>query len=130
MFIENKLLITLNVLATISCIALAIKLIFLPIIVKKIYADEYKQKMFECDNVMRDHMIAKNRVFHEKSKKAIKALEAAEIGLISCHEYDKLRKKMIAWGLTKDDLAYIGIEAIEEKSYDLIKYVEIHEFKY
>jgi len=127
---KNRILISLNILACVCCIALAIKFIAMPIAAKIIYANQYKTLMFQCDNVMRDHMIAKNRVKHERSKKSIKDLESAEIGLISCHYYDKLRKKMLIWGLTEHDLSNIGLEAIEKNSYDLKKYVEYHEFKY
>ena len=127
---KNQALFYLNVLACISCIALCIKFILMPIAAKILYAEKYKTLMFQCDNVMRDHMIAKNRVKFEKSNESIKDLESAEIGLVSCHYYDKLRKKMLIYGLTEDDLANIGLEAIEKNSNDLKKYVEYHEFKY
>ena len=127
---KNKVLITLNILAAISCIGLGYKFLLMPVVAKAIYASEYKQLMFQCDNVMRDHMIAKNRLKHEKSSEAIRDLKASEIGLVSCHDYDKLRKTMMSWGLSSEDLSYIGLEAIEENADDLIQYVEIHEFKY
>ena len=43
--------------------------------------------MFQCDNVMRDHMIAKNRVVHEKTEVSIK-----DLGLIDykkCWDYQE-----------------------------------------
>ena len=86
--------------------------------------------MFKCDNVMRDHMIAKNRVIKEKTMESIKLLENANIGLITCNEYDLLRKKMLINGLSEDDLALLGLEAIEENNSELIKFAETHEFKY
>ena len=127
---KNKTLLALNILATVCCIGLGYKFLFKPLMAETIYASEYKQLMFQCDNVMRDHMIAKNRVKHEKTAEAIHDLKAAELGLVSCHEYDKLRKVMLAWGLTAEELSYISLEAIEENANDLIQYVEIHEFKY
>ena len=86
--------------------------------------------MFQCDNVMRDHLIAKNRVLYEKSEYSISLLKSSEMALISCHDYDVLRKKMKSWGLTDHKLSSIGLEAIEENSTDLIKYIDTHEFKY
>ena len=127
---KNKALITLNILAAMCCIGLGYKFLLMPVFAKAIYASEYKQLMFQCDNVMRDHMIAKNRLKHEKSSEAIRDLKASEIGLVSCHDYDKLRKTMMSWGLSSEDLSFIGLEAIEENADDLIQYVEIHEFKY
>ncbi len=119
-----------NIVATISCIALAAKILIMPGIAKAYFADEYKVLMFQCDNVMRDHMIAKNRVIYEKTESSITELKAAEMGLLSCHKYDKQRKVMLSWGLTPNDLSLIGLEAIEENVDDLMDYVEIHEFKY
>ena len=37
---------------------------------------------------------------------------------------------MKSWGVSDQDLSKIGLEAIEENSKDLRKYVETHEFKY
>ncbi len=127
---KTKLLLMVNLVATISCIALAAKILVMPVIAKAHFSEEYKVLMFQCDNVMRDHMIAKNRVIYEKTDSSIRELKAAEMGLLSCHEYDKQRKVMLSWGLTPNDLSLIGLEAIEENVDDLMDYVEIHEFKY
>jgi len=127
---NKKLLLYVNIVATISCIALGFKFVVMPFMAKNIYRDEYKFLMYECDSAMRSHMIAKNRVIYEKNNSSIKELKAAEMGLLACHDYDKLRKVMISRGLDENDLSMIGLEAIEENSEDLMKYVEIHEFKY
>lgn len=86
--------------------------------------------MFKCDQVMREHYIAKAAVEVQPSEGAIRNLEAAELGLLDCHSYDKLRKKLIAWGVTENDLSQIGLEALEEKKYELRNFVEIHEIRY
>lgn len=125
-----KALIAINVVAAASCIALAAKFIVTPWVTEMLYREDYKVKMAACDAAMRTHLIAKNRVNFEKSEGSLRRLEAAEIGLIQCHEYDKLRKDMISLGLSSNDLARIGLEAIEERSVDIESLVEIHEFKY
>jgi hypothetical protein len=130
MQINTRALVYLNILATISCIALAVKFLAIPSLAKVMYQEEYKSLMYNCDNAMRNHMIAKNRVIFTKTKSSIIQLKSAEMGLLECHEYDKLRKLMISKGLNHNDLSMIGLEAIEEKTEDLMKYVEIHEFKY
>ena len=43
---------------------------------------------------------------------------------------ESLRKKMIGMGLSPNDLAMLGLEAIESKAADIDRLVEIHEFKY
>ena len=126
----KKLLILTNIVACISCISLAFYFILLPRLTTSIYAEDYKEKMSNCDSSMRNHLIAKNRVKFEKSIDALKKLETAEVSLVHCHEYDMLRKKMLSFGLSPNDLARLGLEAIEEKEVDLENLVKTHEFKY
>ena len=49
---------------------------------------------------------------------------------MSCHDYDRLRKKLKIWGVSDNELSYMGLEAIEKNAKDIMKYVEIHEVKY
>ena len=37
---------------------------------------------------------------------------------------------MLINGLSEDDLALLGLEAIEENNSELIRFAETHEFKY
>jgi len=120
----------LNIISAFCCVCIAIKFIFMPMIAVPLFSNEYKKLMFQCDNVMRDHLIAKNRVLYEKSEKSIQLLKASELGLISCHDYDTLRKKMKIWGVSDHQLSSIGLKAIEENSTDLNYYIDSHEFKY
>ena len=126
----KKGLITLNIVGALSCIGLFSKFVLMPPIIERIYSQEYKIKMAACDGAMRGHLIAKNRVISEKSRDALDNLQMAEVALLDCHEYDKLRKRLISFGLSSNDLAKIGLEAIEEKKADLNSLVEIHEFKF
>ena len=126
----KKIIITLNILASLSCIALVTKYIAVPYIAEVVYREDYKKLVFACDNVMRDHLIAKNRVNVDKSEDSIKQLHSAEVGLLTCDDYDKLRKRMIILGVNEENLAMIGIEAIEEKSNDVRNFVKTHEIRY
>jgi hypothetical protein len=94
------------------------------------WRSEYKDLMFKCDQVMREHYIAKAAVEINPTEETVKDLEAAELGLLDCHSYDKLRKKLIAWGVTGNELSEIGLEAMEEKKFQLRTFVEIHEIRY
>jgi len=126
----KKLLLIINLIATLSCIGLGFKYLVMPEFAILLFKSDYQVLMFKCDNVMRDHLIAKNRVMYEKSDLSLKQLKAAEIGLISCHDYDRLRKRMKIWGVSDSQLSYIGLAAIEKNTKHLMKYVEIHEVKY
>jgi hypothetical protein len=126
----KKFIIFLNILASLSCLALGVKYVGAPLYAQYFYANEYKDTMFKCDYAMKEHLIAKNRVIHEKSLGSVERLKLAELGLIDCHSYDLLRKKMLSWGVSESDLSLLGLEIIEAKSEDVRSFVKTHEFKY
>jgi hypothetical protein len=123
-------LVVLNILAALSVIGIAAKLVAVPIIAKYAYKERYKELVFQCDEVMRGHFIAKNKALNAPSDQSIKELRAAEVSLLSCHDYDKLRKRLQTLGLSEGDLGGLGIEAIEEKAKDVRHFVETHEIRY
>lgn len=126
----NKLLTVLNVVALAVIFFYAAKDLAMPFAAEALYRDRYKELVFQCDNVMRDHFIAKNQVLTAPSPEAFNQLRAAEVGLLTCHDYDVLRKKLIALGLSENRLAQIGLEAIEERAKDVRTFVETHEIRY
>ena len=119
-----------NLLAALVVIGWGIDRYIAPKIATAVYGDEYKRMMFQCDHVMREHFIAKQLVLATPTEETIRNLEAAEIGLTACHDYDKLRKKMIGWGVKENALASLGLEAIEKRATDVRKFIEIHEIRY
>jgi hypothetical protein len=126
----KNVLLALNVVALVAIFGYGIQKFALPFIATKIYGDNYKELVFKCDSVMRDHFIAKNQVLTNASETSIKNLKAAEIGLLTCHDYDVLRKKLIDFGVTENQLARLGLEAIEEKEKDVRSFVQTHEIRY
>ncbi len=126
----KRLLIAANLLAALVVIVWGADRYIAPMIAVAVYGDEYKEMMFQCDHVMREHFIAKQMVLAAPTEETIRNLEAAEIGLTTCHDYDKLRKKMIGWGVKENELASLGLEAIEKRATDVRKFVEIHEIRY
>ena len=101
-----------------------------PALATERWSADYKELMHQCDNAMREHYIAKKAVEFTPSETTVATLQATELSLMACHDYDKLRKQMISWGLDSDALALIGLEAIEEKAYELDHFVQIPEFRY
>jgi len=95
-----------------------------------IWKEDYQSLMFQCDQVMKDHFIAKQLVLTEPSEIAVKNLESSEIGLLSCHEYDKLRKQLLSYGVSEAQLSLLGLEALEKRAKDVRRFVEIHEIRY
>lgn len=92
--------------------------------------EPYARLVFACDNAMRDHMLAKQHVARDPTADTVSALQAAEIGLLDCQDYDRMRKLLIQWGLRDNELAAMGLRAIEEKATSLHRVVEIHEIRY
>ena len=126
----NKLLTGLNLVAVVIIFFYAGKEWAVPLAAEALYRDQYKEIVFQCDNVMRDHFIAKQGLLAAPSPEAFNQVHAAEVGLLTCHEYDVLRKKLIAFGLSDNRLAQMGLEAIEERAKDVRTFVQTHEIRY
>ena len=126
----NKLGRIANVLAVVLVFVYGLVEYVVPQVALKLNKDNYQSLMFQCDHVMREHFIAKQLVVVSPSDKAIKNLEASEVGLLSCHEYDKLRKQLLSYGASEVQLSMIGLEVMEEKAKDVQRFVEIHEIRF
>jgi len=90
----------------------------------------YQQATYRCDRSMREHLIAKQNVEAAPSEETVRTLEATEIGLIDCQDYDMLRKRLLLLGLDETALGYMALKAIEAKAVDLQNVIEIHEIRY
>ena len=120
----------LNMTAVVLVFAYGINEYVVPRIVLASHKDEYQSLMFQCDHVMREHFIAKQQVLVEPSEMAVKNLDASEVSLLTCHDYDKLRKKMLIFGVSEPQLSMVGLEVMEEKMTDVRRFVETHEIRY
>lgn len=101
-----------------------------PVLALSRHGDEYQELMFRCDFAMQQHFLAKQQVVYEPTESNVLNLEAAELALLDCHEYDKLRKTLLGEGATENDLSILGLQAIESKSEDIRQIIEIHEIRY
>lgn len=90
----------------------------------------YQEATYRCDRSMRDHLLAKQNVDAAPSEQTVRALEASEIALIDCQDYDLLRKRLIFLGLDENALGLMALKAIEAKAKDLQDVIEIHEIRY
>ena len=119
-----------NVIAVILVFAYGIREYVVPRVVLASHEDEYQLLMFQCDHVMREHFIAKQQVLVDPSEMAVKNLDASEVSLLTCHDYDKLRKKLLSFGVSEPQLSMVGLEVMEEKLTDVRRFVETHEIRY
>lgn len=114
-------------------IGLVLAFIAMPIwkvAVMRVGQDRFAILTFECDDAMRGHLLAKQKLVGSPSEANAVALKAAEIGLVDCQDYDLMRKQLIRWGLTDNELSEMSLIAIEEKGTDLRDVVRIHEIRY
>lgn len=125
-----KTIIYLNVICSMVIIFLGVKIFLAPIMGKLLWGEEYKKLAFGCDNVMREHLITKNELKTNVNKKNVQNLRSAELGLISCNDYDKIRKKLLIWGVSNRELSLLSLEAIEENTEDVRDFIKTHEFRY
>lgn len=126
-FLLNKITVGYFFVALVGFIAGNIWLMPRQYIVMKVYGDRYSQLIFKCDNVMRDHYISKAKIMSKANLENLEELMSSELALIDCHDYDKLRKKLIWFGLSENELALLSLNSIEKNKADLTKIVEIHE---
>lgn len=95
-----------------------------------VFQDEYATLTYRCDYAMRDHLIAKQRLDQVPSTENVEALRSMEIGLITCQDYDLMRKRLMQWGLSENDLSEMSLVAIEQRAENLADVVQIHEIRY
>lgn len=94
------------------------------------YSEPFGELTFSCDNSMRLHLLATQRLNFGPSEANVESLRQAEIALIDCQEYDLLQKRLMRWGLDENDISEMALLAIEEKASDLREVVSIHEIRY
>lgn len=91
---------------------------------------DYGLLVEQCDGAMRDHYQAKMRAADEPSRDTGLALQAGEVELIVCQDYDLYQKRLVQWGLREDELAQMRLKAIEARAGDLDEVVGTHEIRF
>lgn len=92
--------------------------------------DEFYRLTEECDSAMRVHLVAKNRLDLDPSASNVSTLRSAELGLLSCQDYDLMRKRLIRFGLDDNALSRMTLNFAEARATDLKLVVQTHEFRY
>jgi hypothetical protein len=95
-----------------------------PFIADHYYRGEYRKLAAECDLAMHDEAALRPGTAGVVKDPAL-AMSAA-IGLTVCHEYDKLRKRMLILGVSEEQLALHGLEALEIEQIPVDRMVQPH----
>lgn len=96
----------------------------LPFVADFLYRDQYRRFVVQCDQAMHDE-VALRRGTPLATKEPKLAL-SADIDLAVCHEYDKLRKRLLSFGVTEEQLALRGLEALEIEQIPVTRMVDPH----
>jgi hypothetical protein len=95
-----------------------------PWVAEFVYEEEYKRLTYECDNAMHDEVSIRSNPINSELNDRLQ--KSAEVGLLVCHDYDKLRKKLLILGISEDQLALYGLETLENQLIPTSRMVEPH----
>ena len=91
---------------------------------------DFSDLTFRCDQSMREHLIAKNKISFSPTKKNVSILKSTEIALIDCQDYDLMQKRLTRWGLNENDLGELVLKAAESNVDGLKSVINIHEIRH
>ena len=111
-----------KVLVSVFCCVWLAKFVLVPVTAYYFFKDDYMALASECANAMDESW------FVDQSGSE-KLEQSSRIHLLRCHEYDKLRKKMMIMGLGENVLAYLGLKALEVNQRTAEEFVEQHRFE-
>jgi hypothetical protein len=95
-----------------------------PFLAARHYGPDYGRLAAECDLAMHDEAALRAGTAGGAKDKALAI--SADIGLAVCHDYDKLRKRMLILGVSEERLALIGLESLEIEQIPVQRMVQPH----
>jgi hypothetical protein len=95
-----------------------------PLVTEIYFRDDYKKLAADCDQAMHDEAALRPGTAGAAKHPALSL--SADVALAICHDYDKLRKRLLASGVTEETLAIRGVEALENEQIPLSRMVAPH----
>lgn len=92
--------------------------------------DRYASLVYKCDSAMKEHLLAKLALSRKATERHVANLEAAELALVDCQDYDLFQKRLLQFGLSENELSLMRLNAIEERAPNLQDVVRIHEIRF
>ena len=99
----------------------------LPLLADHYYARDFRKLAAECDLAMHDE--AALRPGSVGAAKADTLTLCANVALAVCHDYDKLRKRLLVLGVSEDVLALRSLEALEIEQIPVNRLGEPHKME-
>lgn len=97
------------------------KVLLLPSVAYLYYKDDFIELSSRCGTAMDETW------FLAQQKDGL-LNKTGDVHLMVCHDYDKLRKKLLILGVSESVLAYLGLEALELQQKSVSDIVEPHRF--
>jgi hypothetical protein len=95
-----------------------------PYVADLYYQGAYRRLVVQCDQAMHDEVAL--RQGGKISATEPRLVISADVDLAVCHDYDKLRKRLLSFGVTEEKLALRGLEALEIEQIPVSRMVEPH----
>ena len=94
----------------------------------RMHADEYRRLVVDCDQAMHDEVVLRDTTqTTSASTETARLLKiSGAVSLTVCHDYDKLRKKLLIAGVSEHRLALLGLEGLEVERITVSRMVEPH----
>jgi hypothetical protein len=96
-----------------------------PALADRYYRDDYRRLSAACDLAMHDEA-ALRPIDGNRSHAQARLKTSADVELLVCHEYDKLRKRLLILGVSEAQLALHNLEAMETEQIPVSRLVEPH----
>jgi hypothetical protein len=95
-----------------------------PFLTEAYFRDDYMRLAGDCDQAMHDEAALRPGTAGATRDPALSL--SADVALAVCHDYDMLRKWLLAAGVSEETLALRGVEAIENERIPLTRMVAPH----
>jgi His-Xaa-Ser system protein (TIGR03982 family) len=83
-------------------------------------SSKYMKQTISCDQAMEAHWYGQKSVLDAK---------AAEVQLLSCHNYDETRKLLLLSGLPEEYLSWLGLKSLDIYQRPASELTEAHKFR-
>lgn len=95
-----------------------------PMIADYLYGETYKKLALACDLAMHEEAALREIETDEPAMQRLKL--SADVGMLVCHDYDLMRKKLLLSGMSEDQLAMLGLEVLEVEQITVQQMVDAH----
>lgn len=95
-----------------------------PLLADFYYQDEFRALSAKCDAAMHDEASLRPGTIGAEKHPALTL--SAEVELMVCHDYDKLRKRLLSLGVSEHTLALRSLEALENEQISVSRLIEPH----